>query len=140
MIKQIILFLILLTFPLSAQWNLFYDSDTTGQYDDSIFVDLGIDPLLIQAPYDGGQELRAIGIIKHGTWTNDSMQVYTAMHLDSTYLPLYYDGALVYEISTTTASQIAFKPWIYAGLRYIMFKLPADEAANRTYSIVRRQY
>ena len=123
-----------------SQWNLSVDYDTTGEYDDSIFIDLGIDTDYLELPYTGGAEFRAIAFEMHGTWTNDSLQVYAASHPDSTYYPVYYDGAVVYEVATTGSSYIALKPQAYAGIRYLMFKLPANEAANRLYGIIRRQY
>lgn len=140
MIKKLIFFLIIFTTIISAQgWNLTVDYDTTGT-NDSIFVDLGVDLNYLGLAYSGGSETRAIAFEMHGTWTNDSLQVYAASHPDSTYYPVYYDGALVTEIATTGNSFIALKPQIFAGIRYLLFKLPADEAANRLYGIVRRQY
>ena len=129
---------LLLTLPIFSQ-NLVVEYDTTST-NDSIFIDLGLDLSELQSSYYGGDELRAIAFEMHGTWTNDSLQVYAAAHPDSTYYPVYYDGAVVYEVATTGASYIALKPTIYAGIRYLLFKLPADEAANRIFAIIRRQY
>lgn len=135
------LFLALLFTPLIfSQSNLVVSYDTTGEYDDSIFIDLGVDASLLQSDYEAGNESRAIAFEMHGTWTNDSLQVYAASHPDSTYYPVYQGGSLVYEVATTGNCFIALKPIIYAGIRYLMFKLPAAEAANRLYGIIRRQY
>jgi hypothetical protein len=139
--KKIFLLTLLFFSPLIySQGNLIISYDTTGQYDDSIFIDLGLDASLIQSDYEAGNESRAIAFEMHGTWTNDSLQVYAASHPDSTYYPVYQAGSLVYEVATTGNSFIALKPIIYAGIRYLMFKLPANEAANRLYGIIRRQY
>jgi len=123
--------------------NLYFTTDTTGtatNTEDSIKIDLGIDASAITSNYEGGNESRAIAIVLHSTWTNDSLQVYAAIDPDSTYYPVYSAGALVYEVGTTGSSYIVFKPTVYAGIRYLMFNLPAAEAANRMYTIVRRQY
>ena len=138
MIKQFLIIFFLITSFVFAQ-NLTVEYDTTGT-NDSLFIDLGIDLNYLGYPYTGGAELRAVAFEMHGTWTNDSLQVYAASHPDSTYYPVYYGGALVYEIGTTGSSFIALNPQKYAGIRYLLFKLPADEAANRLYGIVRRQY
>jgi hypothetical protein len=135
----ILLSLLLLTSFNYAQWNLSVVYDTTGT-NDSIFVDLGIDSDYLGYPYTAGAELRVIAFEMHGTWTNDSLQVYAASNPDSTYYPVYYDGSLVYEVATTGNSYIALKPQIFAGIRYLLLKLPANEAANRLYGIIRRQY
>jgi hypothetical protein len=138
MVKTIILIFAFVSLGM-AQWNLATEYDTTST-NDSLIIDLGIDLDYLGYPYSGGQELRAIGIYLHGTWTNDSLQVYAAPSPDSTYVPVYYDNAVVNLVGTTGNCYIAFKPWIFAGLRYILLKAPADEAANRLYGIVRRQY
>jgi len=138
MIKQFLIIFLLLTSFVFSQ-NLKFESDTTGT-NDSIFVDLGVDTDYLQYEYTGGSELRAIGILLQGTWTNDSLQVYAAVHPDSTYYPVYYGGAVLVEVATTGSSYIVFNPQKYAGIRYLLFKLPADEAANRIYWIIRRQY
>ena len=139
MIKTILLILFFFTSLIYAQGNLSLESDTTST-DSTIIVDLGIDANQIQSDYEGGNELRAVGILCQGTWTNDSLQVYAAVHPDSTYYPVYYDNAVVYLIGATGNSWHAFKPTIFAGLRYIKFVMPANEAANRIYWIIRRQY
>ena len=139
MIKTIFLILFLTTISFGQGWNLTVEYDTTGT-NDSLFIDLGTDSNYLEFPYSAGAETRAIAFEMHGSWTNDSMQVYAATHPDSTYYPVYQAGDLVYEVATTGSSFIALKPTIYAGIRYLLFKLPADEAANRVYGIVRRQY
>lgn len=140
MIKTLFLLLVLSVVSY-GQWNITVDYDTTGT-NDSIFVDLGTDDNYLPVEYANNvkAETRAIGFEMHGTWTNDSLQVYAASHPDSTYYPVYYNGSLVYEIATTGNSYIALNPQRYAGIRYLLFKLPADEAANRLYGIIRRQY
>ena len=128
--------------------NLYYTSDTTGtatNTEDSIKIDLGFDTELIQSDYGFvQQEARAIGMVLHSTWTNDSLQVYAAIDPDSTYYPVYVNGgsssALLYLIGTTGSSYIAFNPDHFAGIRYLMLNMPANEAANRMYTIVRRRY
>jgi hypothetical protein len=137
--KTFLLILFLFTIQTFPQWNIVTVYDTTGT-NDSIFVDLGIDLDYLPLEYTGGSQYRVIAFEMHGTWTNDSLQVYAASHPDSTYYPVYYDGALVTEIATTGSSYIALEPTIYAGIRYLLFKLPANEAANRLYGIVKRQY
>jgi len=142
MIKQILTVLFFLTSLVYSQ-NLYYDTDTTGtanNTEDSITIDLGLDANSITSNYEGGNESRAIAIVLHSTWTNDSLQVYAAIHPDSTYYPVYSAGAVVYEVGTTGSSYIVLKPTIYAGIRYLMLNLPAAEAANRMYTVVRRQY
>ena len=138
------LFLILFMTPFLIGQNLYFTTDTTGtatNTEDSIKIDLGFDTEIIQSEYGSvQQESRAIAMVLHSTWTNDSLQVYAAMDADSAYVPVYSDGAVVYEVATTGTSYIVFKPTIYAGIRYLMFKLPAVEAANRMFTIVRRRY
>lgn len=136
--KQILIIL-LFSLPIFAQSNLTVEYDTTGT-NDSIFVDLGVDESLVFPSYSSGNETRAIAFVMHGTWTNDSLRVYAASHPDSTYYPVYQGGSLVTEVATTGNSYIALKPTVYAGIRYLLFKLPANEAANRLYAIIRRQY
>jgi hypothetical protein len=139
MIKQIATLIFLFATLSFAQFNVYTVYDTTGT-NDSIFIDLSYDPDVLQSDYDVGSEQRAIGFEMHGTWTNDSLQVYAATNPDSTYYPIYYDKALVYEVATTGNSYIALRPSVYAGIRYLMFKLPANEAENRLFGITRRQY
>jgi len=140
-IATIVLFLLP---PMYAQ-NLIFNTDTTGSVtqntEDSIIVDLDYDADLIQSDYGfTQQEARAIGIVLHSTWTNDSLQVYAAIDPDSTYYPVYYDGAVLTLVATTGSSYIAFNPQHFAGIRYLMLNMPANEAANRMYTIVRRRY
>ena len=137
--KKYFLAFLLFTIPILSQGNLVVEYDTTST-NDSIFIDLGVDLSQLQSDYAGGNELRAIAFEMHGTWTNDSLQVYAASHPDSTYYPVYSEGAVVYEVATTGASYIVLKPTVYAGIRYLLYKLPADEAANRLFGIIRRQY
>ena len=137
--KKYFLTFILFTIPILSQGNLVIEYDTTST-NDSIFIDLGLDLSQLESNYSGGDELRAIGFEMHGTWTNDSLQVYAASHPDSTYYPVYYAGAVFWEVATTGACYIALRRDIYAGIRYLLFKLPADEAANRLFGIIRRQY
>ena len=142
MVKTIILIFAFVSLGM-AQWNLTVSYDTTGtatNTEDSITVDLGVDLDYLGNPYTGGAEQRVIAFEMHGTWTNDSLQVYAASHPDSTYYPVYYNGAVVYEVATTGNSYIVLNPQKYAGIRYLMFNLPAAEAANRLYGIVKRQY
>lgn len=139
------IFAILFMTPFLIGQNLYYTSDTTGtatyNTEDSIKIDLGFDTEVIESEYGNvQQETRAIGIYRTGTWTNDSLQVYAAVHADSPYVAVYYEGALLTEIGTTGGDYILFNPQKYAGIRHLMFKLPAPEAANRTYTIVRRRY
>jgi hypothetical protein len=103
-------------------------------------IDLGVDGDAITSNYYGGNESRAIAIVLHSAWTNDSLQVYAAIDPDSTYYPVYSAGAVVYEVATTGSSYIVLKPTVYAGIRYLMFNLPAAEAENRMYTVIRRQY
>lgn len=137
--KQILILFLVFTSIAFSQSNLTVSYDTTGT-NDSIFVDLGVDDALVFPSYGSGNETRAIAFVMHGTWTNDSLRVYAASHPDSTYYPVYQGGSVVTEVATTGNSFIALKPIVYAGIRYLLFKLPANEAANRLYAIIRRQY
>ena len=135
-----LIFLIMMLTGFTFGQNLIFTSGTCVSQD-SITIDLDYDTELIQSDYGfTQQEARAIGVVLHGTWTNDSLKVYAAMDPDSTYYPVYYDGAVVTEIATTGSSYICFNPQHYAGIRYLMFILPANEAATRMYTIVRRRY
>jgi len=124
--------------------NLFFTSDTTGtatNTEDSIKIDLGFDTELIQSRYGYVQEqARAIAMYRTGTWTNDSLGVYAAVDPDSPYVAVYFDEAVLTMVGTTGGDYILFDPRHFAGIRYLMFVLPAAEAANRTYTIVRRRY
>ena len=137
--KTLFLILFIFTVQIFGQWNLTTVYDTTGT-NDSIFVDLGVDSDYLPLEYTEGSQFRAIAFEMHGTWTNDSMQVYAATNPDSTYYPVYYNGSLLYEVATTGNCFIAFNQQHYAGIRYLLFKLEANEAANRLYGIVKRQY
>jgi len=135
-----ILFIILLAAATAFGQNLIFTTSTCVSQD-SITIDLDYDKLIVQSKYGfTEEEARAIAFVMHGTWTNDSLQVYAAMHPDSTYYPVYYNGEVVTEIATTGSSYICFNPQKYAGIRYLMFIMPANEAATRMYTIVRRRY
>ena len=138
------LFLILFMTPFLIGQNLYFTSDTTGtatNTEDSIKIDLGFDAEIIQSVYGNTQqEARAIAMYRTGTWTNDSLQVYAAVDPDSPYVAVYYGGVVLTEIGTTGGDYILFNPQKYAGIRYLMFNMPAAEAANRVFTIVRRRY
>ena len=138
------LFLILFITPFLIGQNLYFTSDTTGtatNTEDSIKIDLGFDAEIIQSEYGNTQqEARAIGMYRTGTWTNDSLQVYAAVDPDSPYVAVYFDGAVLTLIGTTGSDYILFDPRHFAGIRYLMLNMPANEAANRMYTIVRRRY
>ena len=141
MIKRILFFCLLSIGLLSAQ-NLSFESVTVSDDDTLCTIDLGTDVNLIQSDYGStGEELRAIALEMHGTWTNDSLQVYAAIDPDSTYYPVYtQDGSLLYIIGTTGNSYITLTPIDFAGIRYIMLIGPAAEAAERLLIVVRRRY
>ena len=127
-----------------GQGNLFFTSDTTGtatNTEDSIKIDLGFDTEVIQSDYGFvQQEARAIAMYRTGTWTNDSLGVYAAVDADSPYVAVYFNNAVLTLVGTTGADYIVFDPRHFAGIRYLMFNMPAAEAANRTFTIIRRRY
>ena len=124
-----------------GQSNLIFTPGTV-ESNDSITIDLGFDTEKVMSEYGSSlqEETRAIAFLMQGTWTNDSLQVYAAVDPDSTYYPVYFGGAVVTEVATTGDSYIAFNPQRYAGIRYLMFIMPANEAATRIYWIIRRLY
>ena len=138
---KIIAFFILFTSFAFSQ-NLHYETVVVDSLEDSIYVDLGLDLAYLPYEYTGGSETRAIALVQHGTWTNDSLKVYAALTENGTYYAVTYDGANLWVISASTdgGSWIALKPVEFAGLRYVMFKLPAPEADDRTLYIGRRRY
>ena len=144
--KKLIFLIMMLTgvFLVTHAQNLYYTSDTTGtatNTEDSIKIDLGFDTELIQSDYGYvQQEARAIAMYRTGTWTNDSLGVYAAVDPDSPYVAVYYDGSVLTEVGTTGGDYLLFNPQKYAGIRYLMYVMPAAEGANRTFTIVRRRY
>lgn len=127
-----------------GQGNLIFTVDTTGtptNTEDSIKIDLGFDTEVIQSEYGFvQQQARAIAIARYGTWTNDSLQVFAAVDEDSTYYPVYFNDAVLTLVGTTGSDYIVFDPRHFAGIRYLMLNMPANEAANRIFTIVRRRY
>ena len=138
---KLIAFFILLTSFTLAQ-NLEYETVVVDSLEDSIYVDLGLDLGYLPYEYTGGSESRAIALVQHSTWTNDSLQIYAALTENGTYYPVTYDGANLWVVSASTngGSWIALKPVEFAGLRYIMLKPPAAEADDRVLYVVRRRY
>lgn len=138
---KIIVFAFLFTAYAYSQ-NLFYETVAVDSLEDSIYVDLGVDLDYLPYEYTDGSEGRGIALVQHSTWTNDSLQVYAALTENGTYYPVTYDGANLWVISASTngGSWIALKPVEFAGLRYVMFKLPAAEADDRTLYVVKRRY
>ena len=130
---------LLLTGFTYGQANLIFDVGVV-ESDDSITIDLGLDTKELVPKTVGGAEARAIAFVMSGTWTNDSLQVYAAVSPDSTYFPVYFNDAVLTLVATTGNSYIGLEPRHFAGIRYLMFVMPANEAANRTYHVVRRQY
>ena len=123
-----------------GQGNLIVSIDSC-QSQDSITIDLGFDTEVIQSEYGFvQQEGRAIAINRYGTWTNDSMQVYAAPDPDSTYNPVYFNNAVLYLVGSTGSDYIVFDPRHFAGIRYLMFVMPANEGATRKYNLIRRRY
>ena len=126
-----------------GQGNLIFIQDSC-QSQDSITIDLDFDTEVIQSEYGFvQQEARAIAIDRVSTWTNDSMQVYAAVHADSSYRPVYFNGAVITLVGladTTSGDYITFDPRHFAGIRYLMLKMPANEGATRQFFIVRRRY
>jgi len=139
-----LIFLIMLMTGFTFGQNLYFTSDTTGtatNTEDSIKIDLGFDTEVLESPYGFvQQEARAIAMYRTGTWTNDSLGVYAAVDPDSPYVAVYYDGAVLTEVGTTGGDYLLFNPQKYAGIRYLMFNMPANEGANRVFVIVRRRY
>jgi len=140
------LFLILFITPFLIGQNLYFTPGTCVSQD-SITIDLGFDTELIQSEYGNTQqEARAIAFARRGTWTNDSLQVYAAVDPDSTYYPVYvidYDhvgGAILTLVGSTGSDYFVFDREHFAGIRYLMFVMPANEAGTRIYTIVRRRY
>jgi len=124
-----------------GQGNLiFTDGSCVSQ--DSITIDLDFDVNKTLSDYGAvtQQETRAIALDRVGTWTNDSLQVYAAVDPDSTYHPVYFDGAVLTLIATTGNDYILFDPRHFAGIRYLMLVMPANEGGTRPYTIVRRRY
>lgn len=109
---------------------------------DSITIDLDYDVTKTMSEYGmvTQQEARAIALDRTGTWTNDSLQVYAAVDPDSTYHPVYFDQAILTLVGTTGADYILFDPRHFAGIRYLMLVMPANEGGTRPYTIVRRRY
>ena len=123
-----------------GQGNLIFTADSC-ESQDSITIDLEYDTEVIQSEYGFvQQEARAIAMNRYGTWTNDSLQVYAAPHPDSTYNPVYYEQGLVYLIGSTGSDYLAFDPKTFAGIRYLMLVMPANEGDTRYYNLVRRRY
>jgi hypothetical protein len=127
-----------------GQGNLYFTSDTTGtstNTEDSIKIDLGFDTEVILSEYGYvQQEARAVAMYRTGTWTNDSLGVYAAVAADSPYVPVYFNESALYIVGSTGGDYIEFDPRHFAGIRYLMFNMPAAEAANRVFTIVRRRY
>ena len=134
------LLVLLLTGFTYGQGNLIFDADSC-ESQDSITIDMDYDTEVIQSEYGFvQQEARAIAIARYGTWTNDSLQVYAAPHADSTYNPVYFNQSILTLVGSTGSDYILFYPRHFAGIRYLMFVMPADEGATRPYTIVRRRY
>ena len=138
---KIIAFFILFTSFAFSQ-NLHYETVVVDSLEDSIYVDLGLDLAYLPYEYTDGSETRAIALVQHGTWTNDSLQIYAALTENGTYYPVTYGGANLWVISASTdgSSWIALEQVKFAGLRYLMLKPPAAEADTRTLYVVRRRY
>jgi hypothetical protein len=124
-----------------GQGNLIFTPGTCISQD-SITIDLDYDVNKTLSEYGAvtQQEARAIAMVRNGTWTNDSLQVYAAVDPDSTYYPVYFDDAVLTLVATTGSDYIVFDPRHFAGIRYLMFVMPANEGATRVYTIVRRRY
>ena len=131
---------ILLTGFTYGQGNLIFDASTCVSQD-SITIDMSYDTEVVQSEYGFvQQEARAIAIARYGTWTNDSLQVYAAPDADSTYNPVYFNEAALWLVGSTGSDYIVFDPRHFAGIRYLMLVMPANEGATRPYTIVRRRY
>ena len=123
-----------------AQGNLIFTADSC-ESQDTITIDLGFDTEILESAYGYvQQEARVIGISRYSTWTNDSLQVYAAPDPDSTYNPVYFDQSVYYLVGSTGSDYLIFEPRVFAGIRYLMLVMPANEGSTRYYNLIRRRY
>ena len=139
--KKIILYIILFIATGYAQ-NLTYELVEVDSLQDSIYVDLGVDNDVTIPEYPAGTENRAIGIIffADSTLTNDTLVVNASMTDGGTYYPVYGEDGTQLVIKFAANHWVWLKPIEYAGLRYLLFSMSAQEAGPRHWYIVRRRY
>ena len=139
--KKIILYIILFIATGYAQ-NLTYELVEVDSLQDSIYVDLGVDNDVTIPEDPAGTENRAIGIIffADSTLTNDTLVVNASMTDGGTYYPVYGEDGTQLAIKFAANHWVWLKPIEYAGLRYLLFSMSAQEAAPRHWYIVRRRY
>ena len=139
--KYLTLFIFLFTIPSLAQ-NLSYETIEVDSLQDSIYVDLGVDNSEVIPDYPAGTENRAIGIIffADSSLTNDTLVVNAATSDGGTYYPVYGEDGTALVIKFAANHWVWLKPIEYAGLRYLLLSMSAQEAAPRHWTIVRRRY
>lgn len=123
-----------------GQGNLIYTQETWLNGAASDTIDIGLDTEKLLQDYSGGNEIRLIGLWFDGTFTNTNITVLACTSLTGTYDAVTNIDGTALTITMASNKWIYLDPTTFAGIRFIRLLGDANEAAERSYVLIKRRY